>query len=257
MNRTVDVVVLAAGRGKRIHQAFPGVPKVLVPIAGKPMLLRLFDAIEKSGVARGITLVVGPAVESKVFAAIPPDVRLVLQPEPRGTGHAVLCARPDLGDAENVLVLYGDHPLIREKTIRRLAEKHVASGATLTMATVPLPDFSGWRAGFADWGRVIRNGDGRVQRIVEAKDATGTELRVTEVNPSFLCFRAKWLWDHLPKVGCENAQGEYYLTDLLGLAVSEGVAVETFPLEDAREALGVNTPEQLAQAERMFLEIYK
>src|SRR3989344_3617044 len=230
MNRTVDVVVLAAGRGKRIHQAFPGVPKVLVPIAGKPMLLRLFDAIEKSGVARGITLVVGPAVESKVFAAIPPDVRLVL---------------------------YGDHPLIREKTIRRLAEKHVASGATLTMATVPLPDFSGWRAGFADWGRVIRNGDGRVQRIVEAKDATGTELRVTEVNPSFLCFRAKWLWDHLPKVGCENAQGEYYLTDLLGLAVSEGVAVETFPLEDAREALGVNTPEQLAQAERMFLEIYK
>lgn len=257
MNSTIDVVVLAAGRGKRIHQAFPGVPKVLVPIAGKPMLLRLFDAIEKSGVARAITLVVGPQVEIKVTAAVPENVRIVIQPEPRGTGHAVLCTRPDLGDAEHVLVLYGDHPLIREKTIRRLAEKHIESGATLTMATVPLPNFSGWRAGFADWGRVVRNGDGRVERIVEAKDATGTELRITEVNPSFFCFRAEWLWKNLPTMSCENAQGEYYLTDMLGMAVAQGEKVETFPLDDAREALGVNTPEQLAQAERMFFEIYK
>ncbi len=257
MEKTVDVVVLAAGRGKRIHQAFPGVPKALVPIAGKPMLLRLFDAIEKSGVARRITLVVGPHVESKVTAAVPENVQIVIQPEPRGTGHAVLCTRPDLGDAEHVLVLYGDHPLIREKTIRRLVETHLVSGATLTMATVPLTDFSGWRAGFADWGRVVRNDDGKVIRIVEAKDAKASELRLTEVNPSFFCFRTEWLWKNLPKVGCENAQGEFYLTDMLGMAVSQNERVETFPLEDAREALGVNTPEQLAQAERMIFEIYK
>lgn len=255
--RHVDVVVLAAGQGKRMHQAFPGVPKVLVPLAGKAMLLRMLDAVEASGMARHVTLVVGPAVEKKVRAAVAArPVRWVLQPEPKGTGHAVLCARPMLSDADHVLVLYGDHPVISPQTIRALAERHVAGNADISMVTVPLPDFSEWRSSFADWGRIVRDGAGRVVKNVEAKDATATELRLTEVNPSFYCFRSAWLWEHLPQVGCDNTQGEYYLPDLLGIAVAEGARVETVAIADPREALGANTPEQLAVLERVYRDLH-
>ncbi len=253
----VDVVVLAAGQGKRMHQAFPGVPKVLAPLAGRPMLLHMLDAVNASGAARHVSIVVGPAVEEKVRAAVGDlPVRWILQPEPKGTGHAVLCARPALSDAAHVLVVYGDHPLYAAASLRRLAERHLASGADMTMLTVPLPDFAEWRSSFADWGRIIRDASGRVLRNVEAKDATVTELRVTEVNPSVYCFRASWLWDHLPKVQCENAQGEFYLPDLLGIAVTEGARLETVPIEDPREALGANTPEQLAMLERVYRELH-
>lgn len=241
-----------------MHQAFPGVPKVLVPLSGKPMLIRVLDAVERAGIAARPTVVVGPAVEKKVRAALAGrDAAFVLQPEPRGTGHAVLCAGEALGGsaAAHVLVLYGDQPLYSARTIRSLVERHAASGATVTMLTVPIPDFKEWRAAFADWGRIIRGADGVFRKSVEAKDATVTELRITEVNPSLYCFRADWLWRHLPAVRCENTQGEYYLPDVLGLAVAAGERVETVPVADPRETLGANTPEQLAVLEQVFAEV--
>ncbi len=255
METKVDVVILAAGKGKRMHQAFPGIPKMLVPLCGTPLLLRVFDTVVASGIAARITVVVGPAVEAQVRAALRGrDAHYVLQEEPRGTGHAVLCARPMLTGAEHVLVLYADQPLYTSKTIRSLVERHCAAGAPVTMLTVPLPDFSDWRAAFADWGRILRSPDGRFLGSMEAKDATGRELRITEVNPSLYCFRAAWLWKHLPDVRCENIQGEYYLPDVLGLAITNDEHVETVAVDDPRETLGANTPEQLAVLERICLE---
>lgn len=253
METKVDVVILAAGQGKRMHQAFPGIPKALVPLAGRPMLLRVYDTVVASGVAARITVVVGPAVEKKVQAAlVGRDVQYALQPEPRGTGHAVLCAQAGLVGAEHVLVLYGDQPLYTPTTIHALVERHIAAGAPVTLLTVPLPDFREWRSSFADWGRIVRDNNGRFLRDVEAKDATIQELAITEVNPGVYCFRTAWLSEHLPAVGCKNAQGEYYLTDVLALAAEKGEWVETVLVSDPRETLGANTPEQLALLERIY-----
>lgn len=253
----VEVVILAAGQGKRMHQAFPGVPKVLVPVAGKPILEHLLDAIARADIASRITIVIGPAVERKVRAALAGrDVEFALQPKPKGTGDAVLRARHAASGAEHVLVVYGDHPLYSFEVFRRIVERHVSSGADMTMLTVPLPDFSGWRASFADWGRIVRDAEGTIARIVEAKDATATELRITEVNPSLFCFRAAWLWEYLPRVGTTNTQGEYYLTDLVGIATAGGFRLADVPAPDAREVLGANTPEQLAVLERTYKELH-
>jgi bifunctional UDP-N-acetylglucosamine pyrophosphorylase/glucosamine-1-phosphate N-acetyltransferase len=135
-----------------------------------------------------------------------------------------------------------------------LVERHVASGAAVTMLTVPLPDFKEWRSSFADWGRIIRDASGAFVKSVEAKDATVTELGVTEVNPSLYCFRRAWLLERLPAVRCENVQGEYYLPDVLGLTTG-GERVETVQVEDPRETLGANTPEQLAVLERVYADV--
>lgn len=255
METLVDVVILAAGKGKRMHQAFPGIPKMLVPLCGTPMLLRVFDTVVASGIAARITVVVGPAVEAQVRTALADrSVMYAVQEEPRGTGHAVLCARPVLAEAHHLLVLYADQPLYTPETLRSLVQKHVAADAPVTLLTVPLPDFRDWRSSFADWGRIVRDASGAFVRDVEAKDASARELAITEVNPGVYCFRAAWLWKHLPEVGCTNAQGEYYLTDVLALAEKYGEHVATLPVADPRETLGANTPEQLALLERICVE---
>lgn len=256
VTKKLDVIVLAAGKGKRMHQAFPGTPKVLVPLAGRSMILRVLDAIERSGIAARVTVVIGPAVAEKVKAALMGlEVAYAYQPDPKGTGHAVLCAKPELSGSANVLVLYGDQPFISAKTIRLIAEKHVESGAAVTMLTVPLPDFKSWRSSFADWGRIVRDERGDFVKSVEAKDARIHELRITEVNPSLYCFKSAWLWEHLPKVNCENVSGEYYLPDVLGLAIERGEKVNTVAVDDPRETLGANTPEQLSVLEKVYEEV--
>lgn len=247
-----DVVILAAGIGKRMRDAYPGLPKVLVPVAGRPMIDHLLDAVEASGVASRTTIVVGPGVEEPIRAALAGrQVRFAMQQEQKGTGHALLSAREQLPAEGTILVLYGDHPLFSEGTIRRIAAHHNATQATVTMLTVPLPDFEDWRSVYKDFGRIVRDAAGVFQTDVEVKDASPEQKAIREVNPSLYCFDAAWLWEHLPKLGNANAQGEYYLTDIPHMAVSEGKKVETVPVEDAREALGANTPEQLAVLERI------
>ena len=234
------VVILAAGQGKRMHQAFPGVPKVLVPLAGKPMIHRMLDAVDHAGRASSVTVVVGPSVAERVKTSLAGrKVLYAIQPEPKGTAHAVLAARDVVPPSGHVLVLYGDHPLLSGATIRRVVERHARSGATVTMLTVTLPDFKEWRTAFADWGRIVRDAQGTFSRIVETKDATGAELRITEVNPAMYCFRAAWLWEHLPMVTSGNAQGELYLTDVPGMAVAQGEMVETVPADDPRELFAI------------------
>lgn len=252
----LDAIIMAAGRGKRIHQASLGVPKVLLPIAGKPMLMRLLNAIDRAALGGRTIVVVGPTVEAQVRTAIAGEnVVLAIQKEPRGTGDAVRAALSSVVDADHVLVINGDQPLYSAQTIKAIADNHQKSGATVTLLTVKLPDFRGWRSAFADWSRVVRNGADRFVRTVEARDAAAKELKITEVNPQLYCFKVPWLRTHIEKLTTHNAQKEYYITDLLGMAVEEGEKIVTVPVADPRETLGVNTPEQLAVVEEQFAHI--
>ncbi len=236
-----EVVVLAAGYGKRMQS---DLPKVLVPLHGKPLAAHVLEAVTASGVSTNPVIVVGQKKEL-VIETLGPKYRYVTQEEQLGTGHAVLSTAPVLeGKTENILVLNSDVPYIKPASIHMLAEMGENSVAVVTMATVQVPDFEGWRAGFADFGRIIRNASGDIVKIVEKKDASPEELLITEVNSGSYSFKAEWLWKHLLELKNENAQSEYYLTDLVAMACAEGADIASIPI-DPREALGVNTKEHL------------
>ncbi len=245
---SIKPIILAAGKGKRMRSELP---KVLLPMRGKSLITHLLEALTPARVSKPATIIVG--VESEqVKAACGPEYHYVLQSEQLGTGHAVLCAEKSLrGVAEHIMVLYGDHPLMNTETINRIAEAHLAKQSPITMATVPLEDFDGWRASFKDFGRIIRNAEGDVERIVETKDANEKELLITEVNPSYFCFRASWLWNALKLLDTDNAQGEYYLTALPEMARRHGEPITSVSI-DPMTALGANTPEQLETLERLI-----
>ncbi len=243
----VKVIILAAGQGKRFKSPLP---KVLAQFRGRPMVSYVVSAVEKSGVTDRPVVVVGVGAEH-VKQALGNRCDYVYQEKQLGTGHAVAQCQSLLeGKADAVLVLYGDHPLMVPQTIRTLVETHQQERPTLTMATVTVPDFNDWRQPFLNFGRVVRDTTGNLLRIVEAKDATPDETVIRELNPSYFCFDAAWLWEHLPKLSNRNAQGEYYLTDLLGLAIAEGRRVVTVPIPP-REALGANSPEELEAISRI------
>ncbi len=215
--KKTEVVILAAGYGKRMES---DLPKVLVPLHGKPLVAHVLEAVEASGVSLAPVVIVGQKKEL-VMETLGPKYRYAVQDEQLGTGHAVLSAAPLLeGKAENVLVLNSDVPYIKPGSIHMLAEMGENSEAVLTMATVLVPDFNEWRAGFFDFGRIVRNESGDIARIVEKKDATPEELLITEVNSGSFSFRAEWLWKHLRELKNENAQSEYYLTDLVAMAAT-------------------------------------
>ncbi|MDR2209566.1 MAG: bifunctional UDP-N-acetylglucosamine diphosphorylase/glucosamine-1-phosphate N-acetyltransferase GlmU [Azoarcus sp.] len=235
----MEVVILAAGQGKRMRSALP---KVLQPLAGRPLLAHVLASARMLG-ARRVCVVYGhggEAVRSRLDA---PDLVWVEQNPQQGTGHAVLQAVPHLSADARVLVLYGDVPLIGTSTLARL--KDAAGRDRLALLTVEIDDPTGY-------GRILRDGAGRVRSIVEEKDATPIERRVHEVNTGILVAPAARLRDWLGRIGNDNAQGEYYLTDIVGLAVGDGVEIVTVAPDDVSETLGVNSKAQLAGLERMF-----
>lgn len=249
MPMKMRIVVLAAGKGKRMGLE---TPKVLVPLKGEPVLYHILRSVREAGVDPRPIVVVGenkPLIEAALaeggFAA-----EYAMQKEQLGTGHAVLAAQSAAASAESILVLYGDHPFVSPITIKKIISLHVAEGAKLTLATLIVPDFEGWRVSFADFGRIIRSADGEINRIVEKKDGTPEELAVRELNPAFFCFNGPWLWRGLAKLKNANAQGEYYLTDLVKMAMEEGVKISSLVI-DAREGAGINTQTHLAAAETL------
>ncbi len=235
----MQVVVLAAGQGKRMRSVLP---KVLQPIAGRPMLGHVLDTARALG-SEKICVVYGHGGEAVRDALDAPDLAWALQSPQLGTGHAVQQALPHLDDAHMALVLYGDVPLIGGATLRRLIE---AAGADrMALLTVELPDPTGY-------GRIIRNHAGDVQRIVEHKDATEAERAVREVNTGILVAPVARLRDWLGRLRNDNVQQEYYLTDIIGMAVEEGTTVVATQPDHVAETLGVNNKQQLAELERMY-----
>ncbi|OGY48369.1 MAG: hypothetical protein A3J65_01480 [Candidatus Buchananbacteria bacterium RIFCSPHIGHO2_02_FULL_45_11b] len=245
----IKIIILAAGAGKRMGE--PELPKVLIELNGRPLINYLLAAVKKSGIDSRPVIVVGQKAEL-VKETLGPEYDYVLQAEQLGTGHAVMRAKSLLENkAENILVLYGDQPLLNFETINNLAGVHLASGKVLTMGTVLVPDFSDWRAGFFDFGRVGRDESGKVIGIIEKKDAAPEQLAIKEVNPSYFCFQAGWLWQNLEKIKNDNQQKEYYLTDLIKIARQQGEEIATVPIEP-KEAAGVNTEEQLKLIEKLM-----
>ena len=239
----MNVVILAAGQGKRMHS---DLPKVLHPLAGKALLGHVIDAAREIGAER-ICVVYGHGGEQVRTALDAPDITWALQEPQLGTGHAVLQAMPALSAASSrpasgdTLVLYGDVPLIRASTLRRLIE--AAGAGSLALLTARLDNPRGY-------GRIGRVG-GEVKRIVEEKDADDAERAIQEINTGILVAPTAALARWLPTLGNRNAQGEYYLTDIVALAVAEGMPIVTAHPDAAWETEGVNSKRQLAELERV------
>ncbi len=234
----MNIVILAAGQGKRMHSHLP---KVLHPIAGKALAAHVLDTARHLGQSR-ICLVVGHGGEVVRSALAAADVACAVQEPQLGTGHAVMQALPLLDGEGMTLVLYGDVPLIQATTLQRLVQ---AAGDGLAVLTVDLENPKGY-------GRIIRDSAGRVQRIVEEKDATPAERLVRETNTGIMALPTARLQDWLSRLSNDNAQGEYYLTDVVALAVADGVPVHTAQPEGEWEVAGVNSKVQLAELERVY-----
>ncbi|MES2930315.1 MAG: NTP transferase domain-containing protein [Patescibacteria group bacterium] len=241
-----QIIILAAGHGKRMQSELP---KALTLLNGKPFITHVLHSIKKSGMCDNPIIVIGQKGDS-VRSALGPRYLYAVQEEQLGTGHAVMCAENIAEKATSILVLYADHPLISAETIQNLIVTHQKEKATITMATAVVPDFNDWREAFVAFGRFIRNDKDTVVKIVESKDATDYEKDIKEVNPAYMCFDASWMWKHLHNLKNENAQQEYYLTDLVAMAFKENQKITTVTI-DPREALGVNTKEQLELLENL------
>ncbi len=246
MNDT-EVIILAGGYGKRMES---DLPKALVSLRGMPLIEHVLNSVKKSGVTDNPIVVVGQKRE-QVTAFLGDSVRYAVQEEQLGTGHAVICAINALREeTKSVLVLYADHPYITAETVQRLVENRTQSNSTISLATVQLPNFEGFNEVFTSFGRIVRDTKGTIIKIVEARDATDEEKNITEVNPAYFCFDKKWLIETLPKLKNDNAQREYYLTDLIGIAMSESKKISSISIE-AKEALGTNSKEDLTRAESL------
>jgi len=234
-------IILAAGKGSRMKSALP---KVLHPIGGKPMVEHVLAAAHMAGAGRKV-VVVGFGAES-VKATVGTQAEYVTQAEQLGTGHAVMQASSCLQDFDGtVMVLCGDTPLLRGQTLAKLFAEHQAMQASATVLTACMTDPTGY-------GRVIRDDSGQVFKIVEQKDATSSELAINEVNTGIYCFDRVALFDALRSIDCNNMQGEYYLTDVIGVLAQAKAKVCAVQVDDTAETLGINSRIQLAEAEKIL-----
>lgn len=232
----VSIIILAAGQGKRMHSRLP---KVLQPMAGKPLLQYVIDTSIEVG-AHDICVVYGHGGDAVATAIHDRELRRVLQSEQLGTGHAVQQAMPGTPDENLVLILYGDVPLLRPETLRRLLD--TCGADDVAVLTVDMEDPQGY-------GRIIRDGE-RVTGNVEERDATESERAITEINSGVMVCPGHRLRDWLGRLNNDNSQGEYYLTDVIGLAAGDGCFVHGVKADSWVEVMGINDKKQLAQAER-------
>src|SRR5918994_3573253 len=239
MNRhspAISVIILAAGQGKRMKSELP---KVLQPLAGRPLLKHVIDTAQTLEPA-DVYVVYGHGGARVREALQSEQVSWVEQTEQLGTGHAVMQALPQLRDDRLVLVLYGDVPLIRRSTLEELVE--LAGAHSVGLLTMQLDDATGY-------GRIVRDGRGQVRKIVEQKDASKAHLKIREGNTGVFAVPAKLLKKWLGRLSNDNAQGEYYLTDIIAMAVQDKVQVRPLIAPTIAEVLGVNDKIQLAELE--------
>lgn len=242
---SISAIILAAGKGTRMKS---DKAKVIFELAGKPMIQRVVDTALKADCER-ICIVVGHQKETVIGVLDEyDDLVFADQTEQLGTGHAVMIAEEHFnGYNGDVFILAGDVPLLKSETLIRLKEHHQQTNAACTVLTAVLPD-----AG--RYGRIIRNSSSQVIGIVEYKDATEEQWKIKEFNTGIWCFKARALFDAIHKIDNNNNQKEYYLTDTLAVLVNQGQRVESVVLEDLAQASGINSQEQLAELESVYLK---
>ncbi len=237
MSKTIDAVILAAGKGTRMKS---DLPKVLHKIAGRPLLDQVMDTSAAAGIDR-MVVVVGHMASLVEETCGRPGIEFVLQEPQLGTGHAVQVAIPALRKGGFCVVLAGDVPLLRTETLKRLVAGTMASAAAAVVLTCVVDDAGAY-------GRIIKDDQGKVCKIVEAVDATAAELAVGEYNTGVFCFQTELLIEALNNLTTDNQQGEYYLTDTVAWLVEQGHPVEAVITTDPDEVVGINTVDELAAA---------
>lgn len=242
--RSLAAVVLAAGEGKRMRSSLV---KVLHPLAGRTMIHYVVDAVRETGAER-VVCVVGHQHDRVRDALDGGDLSWAIQDEPLGTGHALLAAAPSLDDFEgDVLVCCGDTPLLTAATLRSVVRAHREAGAVATVLAAVFDDPTGY-------GRVVTDGEGRVQRIVEETDADTQTRSIRRINTGVFCFRWPDVRDGLERLAPDNVQGERYLTDVMEILAAEGAPGTVSDLADPLEVMGINDRVQLARAEAVLRE---
>lgn len=236
---SLAIIILAAGKGTRMKSA---TPKVMHMLADRPMLQHVVDTAQSLNPAQ-LSVVCGNGSDEVVPYLEQQGVTTVMQHEQKGTGHAVMQAKQAFTDTDEVLVLCGDVPLITDATLQALLDS--GDKNSLKLLTTELDDPTGY-------GRIVRDHDGNVQNITEQKDADAETQLINEVNSGIMCLPAKWLTESLDTLDNNNAQGEYYLTDLIAKAVQDNINISTVICEDEMEVAGVNNRVQLAEVESYY-----
>ena len=245
----IKIVILAAGHGKRMKS---DAPKALAMFKGKPFIQHILDTIKQLDPKIKPIIVVGHKKE-QVQEALGDGHIYAEQKEQLGTGHAVMSAKDAInGEHKIVLVISADQPMLSSKTLERIISTHLAKNPSITLGTVVVSDFEDWRTRmYTDFGRIVRRTDGSVSKIVEFKDANEAERKIQELNPALYAFDAEWLLSNINKIKNENAQAEYYLTDLVKLACDQNKKIEAIPVANIIEALQPNSKEELEILEKI------
>lgn len=241
-----QIVILAAGKGTRMGG---DLPKVLLPLTNnEPIILHLLHQIEDLPQDTKPIIVVGFKKEM-VMEALGDEYIYVTQIDQKGTGHAVLSAK-DVIAADSFIVLNGDMPFTTKESLRQLIQSHHEQNAKVSMVTVKLPNFEDSYKYFLSWGRILRNTEGEITKIKEYKDCSEAEKQITEVNTGTYMFNSAWIWDKLALITDNNNQHEFYLTDIVELAIKDGQKVNSLSIEP-KEAYGINNPEDLEFARKL------
>ena len=246
-NNSCIAIILAAGDGKRMKS---DLPKVMHILKDKPIIGHIVTALENIPEVEKIVVVVSPK-HTLVQEYLGDRAEYVVQLEQKGTGHATLCTESLVAEqSKNVLVVYGDLPCLTSRSLEALVKEQEQKENQITMMTTSVQDFYEWRAPFLTYGRIIRNEQGNVSEIVEYKDASDSQKNIHELNSGIYCFGSGWLFDQLKKLSPENAQGEYYLTDVIKMALERNENVGAVALSP-EESVGVTTQEDLKTLENL------